>query len=218
MVATLGEDTSPETLASVLRLADAVAAAGSPAITDLVPSFGTLTAFYDRPRVGENAAEAYAAVCRLLEACAGRGAVGPPRASRSVEVPVCYGGACGPDLEALSTLLGRTPAEVVGLHSSIEYLVHAVGFTPGFPYLGGLPEALRAPRRSTPRVQVPAGSVGIGGSQTGIYPVASPGGWHLIGRTPLRLFSPAGQPAALLRPGDRVWFTPMTQEQFESWR
>jgi inhibitor of KinA len=106
---------------------------------------------------------------------------------------------------------------VVGLHTGAEYLVHAIGFTPGFPYLGGLPEALRAPRRDTPRANVPAGSVAIGGSQTGVYPVESPGGWQLIGRTPVALFRPAETPAALLRPGDRVRFRAISPEEFSSW-
>ena len=109
-------------------------------------------------------------------------------------------------------------AEAVSLHSGAEYLVHAIGFTPGFPYLGGLPERLRTPRRDTPRAHVPAGSVAIGGSQTGVYPVGSPGGWQIVGRTPIALFRPLERPASLLRPGDRVRFRAISPQEFASWK
>jgi inhibitor of KinA len=106
---------------------------------------------------------------------------------------------------------------VARLHSGGDYLVHAIGFTPGFPYLGGLPRALHMPRLDTPRERVRAGSVAIGGSQTGVYPVDSPGGWRIIGRTPLPLFRPEADPAALLRPGDRVRFRPISQGELAAW-
>jgi KipI family sensor histidine kinase inhibitor len=125
---------------------------------------------------------------------------------RTIEIPVAYGGEYGPDLEAVAALTGHTPDQVVALHCGAEYLVYFLGFSPGFPYLGGMPESIAAPRLDTPRRQVPAGSVAIGGQQTGVYPMASPGGWRIIGRTPLRLFDPAADPPALLRMGDRVRF------------
>ncbi len=133
---------------------------------------------------------------------------------RTIEVPVCYGGAYGPDLEDVAALTGRTPEEVVTIHSGAEYLVYFLGFSPGFPYLGGMPESIAAPRLATPRRRVPAGSVAIGGRQTGIYPVASPGGWRIIGRTPLRLFDPDHDPPALLRMGDRVRFVTIRADEF----
>jgi KipI family sensor histidine kinase inhibitor len=123
-----------------------------------------------------------------------------------VEIPVAYGGANGPDLDAVAELTGHTPDEVVAMHSGAEYLVYFLGFSPGFPYLGGLPESIAAPRLETPRRRVPAGSVAIGGQQTGVYPIASPGGWRIIGRTPLRLFDPGADPPVLLRMGDHVRF------------
>jgi inhibitor of KinA len=123
-----------------------------------------------------------------------------------------------PDMGLVAAHCGITPGGLVDLHSGAEYLVHAIGFTPGFPYLGGLPEALRTPRRDTPRAHVPAGAVAIGGAQTGVYPVSSPGGWHIIGRTPLHLFRPRERQAALLRPGDRVRFRAISKEAFESWK
>jgi len=127
---------------------------------------------------------------------------------RAVEIPVAYGGEYGPDLETVAALTGHTPDEVVAIHSGAEYLVYFLGFSPGFPYLGGLPESIAAPRLETPRKRVPAGSVAIGGRQTGVYPMASPGGWRIIGRTPLRLFTPNADPPVLLRMGDRVRFVP----------
>jgi KipI family sensor histidine kinase inhibitor len=121
-------------------------------------------------------------------------------------VPVRYGGPDGPDLEEVARRTGHTPAEVVHIHSGAEYTVHMIGFTPGFPYLAGLPEALAVPRLESPRTTVPAGSVAIGGRQTGIYPLESPGGWRIIGRTTLQLFTPETDPPTLLQLGDRVRF------------
>lgn len=125
---------------------------------------------------------------------------------RLVEIPVAYGGEHGPDLADVAAHTGLTPAEVVRRHSGAEYVVYLLGFLPGFAFMGGLPPELATPRRAEPRTAVPARSVGIGGEQTGIYPLVSPGGWQLIGRTPLELFDPAAEPPTLLRPGDRVRF------------
>jgi KipI family sensor histidine kinase inhibitor len=127
-------------------------------------------------------------------------------APRRVEVPVIYGGEGGPDLEFVARHNGLTPEEVVRRHCARDYPVYLIGFTPGFPYLGGLDERIAAPRLLSPRQVVPAGSVGIAGQQTGIYSVDSPGGWQLIGWTPLKLFDPQRQPASLLAPGDVVRF------------
>lgn len=131
--------------------------------------------------------------------------------SRYIEIPVVYGTAAGPDLGEVARHAGLTEKQVVELHSSIDYVVWFLGFQPGFPYLGGLPEQLATPRRDEPRLQVPAGSVGIGGAQTGIYPLATPGGWQLIGHTPLPLFDPERDEPVLLRPGDTVRFVPQKE-------
>lgn len=130
---------------------------------------------------------------------------------RQVEIPVVYGGAGGPDLAEVARAADLTSQQVVELHSSADYVVYFIGFQPGFPYLGGLDERLHTPRRAEPRLVVPGGSVGIGGSQTGIYPLAAPGGWQLIGHTPLSLFDPQQQPPTLLRPGDSVRFVPQRE-------
>ncbi|CUU23338.1 putative protein YbgJ [Duffyella gerundensis] len=131
--------------------------------------------------------------------------------ARQVDVPVTYGGRAGPDLPELARYCQMTEKQVVELHSSSLYVVYFIGFQPGFPYLGGLDQRLHMPRRAEPRVSVPAGSVGIGGSQTGIYPAASPGGWQLIGHTSAALFDPYQQPPTLLRPGDSVRFVPQQE-------
>ncbi|MFK3710715.1 5-oxoprolinase subunit PxpB [Leclercia adecarboxylata] len=131
--------------------------------------------------------------------------------SRYIEIPVVYGTAAGPDLGEVARHAGLSEKQVVELHSSIDYVVWFLGFQPGFPYLGGLPEQLATPRRDEPRLQVPAGSVGIGGAQTGIYPLVTPGGWQLIGHTPLPLFDPHRDEPVLLRPGDTVRFIPQKE-------
>src|SRR5215472_3598501 len=130
---------------------------------------------------------------------------------RLIEIPVRYGGVDGPDLEQVARHTGLTTRRVVELHAAAEYLVYFVGFAPGFPYLGGMPAELATPRLAAPRKWVPAGSVAIGGMQSGIYPLESPGGWRLIGRTPLRLFDPAADPPARLRMGDQVRFVPVEE-------
>jgi len=131
--------------------------------------------------------------------------------SRAIEIPVVYGTAAGPDLGEVARHAGLSEKQVVELHSSVDYVVWFLGFQPGFPYLGGLPEQLATPRRAEPRLQVPAGSVGIGGAQTGIYPLATPGGWQLIGHTSLPLFDPSRDEPVLLRPGDTVRFIPQKE-------
>ncbi|MDD7997430.1 5-oxoprolinase subunit PxpB [Kosakonia radicincitans] len=128
--------------------------------------------------------------------------------SRAIEIPVLYGGDAGPDLGRVAEHCRMSEKQVVELHASVDYVVWFIGFQPGFPYLGGLPEALATPRRAEPRVRVAAGSVGIGGAQTGIYPLETPGGWNLIGRTDLALFNPRLAEPSLLRPGDTLRFIP----------
>jgi KipI family sensor histidine kinase inhibitor len=134
-----------------------------------------------------------------------------PSTGRLVEIPVRYGGVDGPDLEEVARHTGLPARRVVEMHTAAEYRVYFVGFAPGFPYLGGMPPELATPRLDTPRKRVPAGSVAIGGAQTGIYPLESPGGWRLIGRTSLRLFGPAADPPAQLRIGDQVRFVPVEE-------
>jgi KipI family sensor histidine kinase inhibitor len=133
---------------------------------------------------------------------------------RRLEIPVCYGGEFGPDLAEVSKLRGMTEKQTIELHSSVEYLVYFLGFVPGFAYLGELPKELVTPRLASPRKRVPAGSVGIAGNQAGVYPFATPGGWRLLGRTPLKMFRAENDGLSLLSIGDRVRFTPISAERF----
>jgi KipI family sensor histidine kinase inhibitor len=133
---------------------------------------------------------------------------------RLVEIPVCYGEEYGPDLADVSAMHGITPAQAIELHASRTYLVYFLGFVPGFAYLGEVAEALRTPRLPTPRRAVPAGSVGIAGNQTGVYPLATPGGWRLLGRTPTRMLRPDQTALSVLSLGDRVRFLPISRERF----
>jgi KipI family sensor histidine kinase inhibitor len=135
--------------------------------------------------------------------------------ARIVDIPVCYGGEFGPDLDEVAELCGLAADEVVALHVGGEYLAYMIGFAPGFPYLGGLPDKLAVPRKAVPRLRVPAGSVGLAGQQTGIYPLASPGGWQIIGRTPIRLFTPERMPPTLLQAGDIVRFRVISHEEYD---
>lgn len=183
---------------------------------ELVPAFASVAVHYDPARVSNGGvpsspyAQFAAAVDRALEHLRDDALPQP----RSIEIPVCYGNEFGPDLEEVGREHDLTPDEVVRLHSGATYRVYMLGFAPGFAYLGGLPEAIATPRRPEPRMAVPAGSVGIGGSQTGVYPLALPGGWRLIGRTPLRLFDAARQPPTLLSPGDVVRFRAVTPNEY----
>jgi KipI family sensor histidine kinase inhibitor len=131
--------------------------------------------------------------------------------SRRIEIPVIYGGNFGPDLSEVAEHCGLSVSQVVEQHSSVDYVVYFLGFQPGFAYLAGLASALSTPRRAEPRLMVPAGSVGIGGSQTGVYPLATPGGWQLIGQTSVKLFNPADEKPTLLAPGDIVRFVPQKE-------
>lgn len=133
---------------------------------------------------------------------------------RIIEIPVCYGGEFGPDLEEVAKLNDLTPEDVIRIHTEGEYLVYMLGFAPGFPFLGGMSERIAAPRKSSPRPSIPAGSVGIAGLQTGVYPISTPGGWQLIGRTPVSLFRPEENPPSLLRAGDTVKFVRITAEEY----
>jgi inhibitor of KinA len=169
-------------------------------ITNVHPAYASILIDFDPLRIDRGD------VARTAAELFAEAAAAPWPEPRTVEIPVAYGGEYGPDLEAVAALTGHTPDEVIALHCSAEYLVYFLGFSPGFPYLGGMPESIAAPRLDTPRRRVPAGSVAIGGRQTGVYPMASPGGWRIIGRTPLRLFEPAADPPVLLRMGDHVRF------------
>ncbi len=213
----VGETIDEPTHRRVQAVWRALTAAPIPGVTEIVPAYTTVTVFYD-PRLAVQAGAPPSNLFDWLAVKVGERMKNPPKAEklkrRTVEVPVCYEGDFGPDLALVAKQARITPEEVVKRHGKADYLVHLVGFAPGFPYLGGLPGELETPRHAKPRMAVPPGSVGIGGKQTGIYPLATPGGWNLIGRTPLKLFRPAEDPPVLLRAGDRVKFRAITRDEF----
>ena len=173
-----------------------------PAVIETVPAYCTVLVHYDP------LAATYNQIKNLIVEKISQSDESTHRPSRRLEIPVLYGNASGPDLDPAATTLALSPSELIRLHSEREYTIYMMGFTPGFPYMGILNEKLTLPRLSTPRTRAPAGSVAIAGSQTGIYPVDSPGGWHILGHTPLKLFDPASETPFLFSPGDIVKFIP----------
>ena len=171
-----------------------------PEVAEVVPGMNNLTLILKRPAA--DMAALTLRIEKLWPQLKAGSTVG-----RTIEIPVVYGGKDGPDLKAVARHTGLSVDELIARHSGGEYVVYFIGFMPGFAYMGGLAPELATPRHAEPRMSIPAGSVGIGGEQTGIYPMASPGGWQLLGRTSLPLFDPTQDQPTLLRPGDRVRFT-----------
>lgn len=214
VVVVLGTEPDEAVLRRVRAVAEDVRRDMPAGVVDVVPAFAQVTVFYDAAQIG-----GYGRLCdELMQRVERAEAALISRKGRLMEIPVCYAGEFGADLAEVAARARLSEAAVIALHTGADYLVQAVGFAPGFAYLGGLPEKLHAPRRATPRTGVPAGTVGIGGAQTGIYPLATPGGWNLIGRTPLRLFDAGRDEPALLRTGDRVKFRAISAEEFAAWR
>lgn len=205
----LGDGIDPDVNQRVHKLTRILKARRHPAVVEVTPSYHCLMVEYDPVRILPGQLEHL-----ILDALADANTdeAIPPR---TVEIPVMYGGNAGPDLENVAAHTGLTPDEVVRRHAAGTYRVFCLGFSPGFPYLGGLEPALHTPRLAEPRTKVPAGSVAIGGKQTGVYPAESPGGWQLIGRTPVRLFDPFRDSPALLEPGDDIRFVPVGAASFD---
>jgi inhibitor of KinA len=218
------EDAPEETLDEVLRVFGLLQKAAIPGVIELAPAYTSVAVFFNPVAIlktngtangvfDELATRIRSAIIPASRRHRRRTAAGR---SRLIKIPVCYDPEFGVDLDLVAEHTKLSEGEIVDLHSRGEYRVACIGFVPGFPFLAGLPKNLATPRRDVPRKEIPSGSVGIGGTQTGIYPLRSPGGWNLIGRTPLRLFDPIKNPPTLLRPGDRVRFRVITREEFES--
>ena len=215
---TLGTAIDEATHRLVRAVTRAIMASDISGVTDIVPAFASVTVHYDPLRIRRTDSQSpYEQLVSALRGLLDGVRVEDLPEPRLVEIPVCYGGSLGPDLTDLAEQHNLSTDEVVRLHSGAVYLVYMVGFMPGFAYLGGLPERIATPRRASPRTAVPAGSVGIGGQQSGVYPLESPGGWNLIGRTPLQIFDVTRDEQTLLATGDRVRFVPITLRQFKSW-
>jgi inhibitor of KinA len=207
-----------ESLRAVLDALHKIRNAQIPGVLEAAPAYTTIGVLYDPTRLADAGIEPEAAfewmAGQVRQTVSARASGMAKIKSRLIEIPVCYDPEFAFDLDEVAGHAAISPEEVVDLHRGTEYRVNCIGFTPGFPFLSGLPAKLATPRRATPRKEIPAGSVAIGGKQTGVYPIESPGGWNVIGRTPLRLFDPAKDPPALLRAGDRVRFSPITRARF----
>ena len=222
----LGKSIHPDIHRRVKMLLNHLEKHPFPGMIECIPAFASVTVFYDPLKVrmfgtkhpeltGRSAYEIVSSMLKEMAVKMGQSVDSEPRV---VEIPVCYGGEFGPDLDDVAAYNQMKPEEVIAIHSGATYLVYMIGFAPGFPYLGEMPKEIATPRRPSPRPSIPQGSVGIAGMQTGIYPISTPGGWQLIGRTPLQLFRPDANPPSLLQSGDFVKFRSISREEFEQYR
>lgn len=204
-----GDEISEAVNARVTGLERALGAAPIPGVAETVPTYRSLLVYYDPRRAS------YGSMVRRLRGAIRSIGAGEAASGRIFEIPVLYGGAYGEDLPDVAAHTGLPEDEVVARHSGKDYLIYMLGFLPGFAYLGGLDPSLATPRLTTPRQAIPAGSVGIGGEQTGIYPLKSPGGWRLIGTTPVKPYDPARAEPILYSAGDRIRFRPVGKAEFD---
>lgn len=203
-----GKEIRPEISRKIRAVRDVIERAGVNGILETVPSYCSLLVHYDPSILPYQAL--VEKLTQLQQSVVEKDLPQPT----VVDIPVCYGGEFGPDLPYVAEYHSMTQAEVISIHSSQDYLVYMLGFIAGFPYLGGMNERIATPRLSVPRERIERGSVGIAGKQTGVYPVASPGGWQLIGRTPLKLYDPTWEKVALLDAGCYVRFRPIDIEEY----
>jgi len=203
-----GDAISPEINIKVRAMAVAIAKEKPVGIVEVIPTYRSLLIVYDPLATDLQGLEG---VLEAVESRLDQLEIPPPR---TVKIPVSYGGELGPDIEFVAQAHNLSVEDVIRIHSGSVYQIYMIGFTPGFPFLGGLPEELHTPRLETPRPLVPAGSVGIANNQTGVYPIDSPGGWRLIGRTPLSLFSPWKEEPFLYSAGDVIKFVPISEEEY----
>jgi len=207
-VVELGNSISPHINRVIHDLARAVEGEGIPGVFDLTPSYRSLLVYYDPLviNVSKLRLKLHSLYSSLSEGATGK--------ARVVRVPTLYGGEMGPDLEFVARNSNLTPQEVIEIHSGTDYLVYMLGFSPGYPYLGGMSERIATPRLKTPRTAVPAGSVALAERQTGVYPTETPGGWQILGRTPLKFFDPTRQPPSLVEPGDYIRFVSIDADEY----
>jgi len=198
--------------ARAIALAESIQGAAITGVRDVVPTYRSVAVYFDPLRVD------YDALLASVERAATNGSDALAPAAAAIRVPVCYGGELGPDLASVAAYAGGTEQDVVRLHSEATYRVFMLGFVAGFAYLGIVDPRIAMPRHSTPRVRVPLGSVGIAGVQTGVYPAETPGGWQLIGRTPVKPFDPDRPEPFLMKAGDSVQFYPIERAEYDAWR
>ena len=209
LVVEFGDAIDRDTNARVLALADRIDAAGIAGVVEMVPTFRSLMVHYDPVALLFGELKAH------VEALLLPGLAVATHMARLWTLPTCYGGELGPDLEDVSQATGLSLESIIELHSANTYHVYCIGFLPGWPYMGDLDERLEMPRRTNPRVKVPMGAVCIAQRMTGVYPLESPGGWHLIGRTPARMFDMRRTPSVLLSPGDQVRYKRVSRADYD---
>lgn len=208
IIVEFGDEISPELNRRVRNLKLAIEKAPVPGIIETVPTYRSLLVYFDPLRLEPQKLK------EIIDRLIAQPVAGELVKRTLIKVPTVYGGEYGPDLDFVASHNQLTASEVVRIHTGTPYLIYMLGFLPGFPYLGGMSARIAAPRLDTPRTRIPAGSVGIAGTQTGIYPAESPGGWRLIGRTPLRIFDPAREPPALFHTGNYLKFISITPKEF----
>ena len=204
-----GQEITPAINAQITAFVELIKNQKIEGIIDMIPAFCTLLINYD-PRI-----IVYKELLTRLQELAKLDIQIQNLSSKAFEIPVIYGGEYGPDLENVAKLAGLLEEEVIAIHSRPDYLIYMLGFMPGFPYLGGLDARIHTPRLDNPRLKIPSGSVGIGGEQTGIYPLESPGGWQLLGRTPVKIYEPSREVPILFNAGDYIRFVPITEEEYQ---
>ncbi|MGU3397456.1 5-oxoprolinase subunit PxpB [Priestia aryabhattai] len=223
LVITFGDSIQYDIHKQIKTCKDSIELNPFPGFIECVPAFTNLTIFYNplevvaavKKKEKKEFVSPFKVVSSILQSKLENEQTEKELDHRTVSIPVCYGGEYGPDLEYVARHHNLTPEEVTSIHSEGEYLAYMIGFAPGFPFLGGLSEKIATPRRSSPRTSIPAGSVGIAGMQTGVYPISTPGGWQLIGQTPIKLFLPEQNPPSLLQAGDIVKFEPISKEEYQ---
>jgi len=211
LVVEFEERIDPDVNARTIACAEAIQAANLAGVRDVVPTYRSVAVYFDPLRTGGDALTA------CLEREAGKPAPSASVSRAPVRIPVCYGDELGPDLAGVAAFAQMSEADVVHVHAAGVYRVFMLGFVPGFAYLGIVDERIAMPRHASPRVRVPAGSVGIAGVQTGVYPAETPGGWQLIGRTPVKPFDPARADPFLMKAGDAVQFYPIDRREYDRW-
>ncbi|MGC9930447.1 5-oxoprolinase subunit PxpB [Priestia aryabhattai] len=223
LVITFGDSIQYDIHKQIKTCKDSIELNPFPGFIECVPAFTNLTIFYNplevvaavKKKEKKEFVSPFEVVSSFLQSKLENEQAEKELDHRTVSIPVCYGGEYGPDLEYVARHHNLTPEEVISIHSEGEYLAYMIGFAPGFPFLGGLSEKIATPRRPSPRTSIPAGSVGIAGMQTGVYPISTPGGWQLIGQTPIKLFLPEQNPPSLLQAGDIVKFDPISKEEYQ---